>query len=79
VSHLKFRTRLQKHGNSTAVTFSRPILEKAGLKVGDPVEASVTEAGIIEIRPAQADSAVFDSAFEWLVGRYGNTLTALSK
>ena len=79
MSDLKFRTKLQRHGNSTAVTFSRPVLEKVGLHVGDPVEVRVTEAGAIEIRAATADSADFDAAFDWLIGRYGNTLTALSK
>jgi antitoxin component of MazEF toxin-antitoxin module len=76
---IKSRTKLAPRGNSLAITIPRELLDATGLKQGDDVSLLSRDDGVIEIRHAAPDEPVLEDAFEWSIGRYGQTYKDLAK
>jgi len=76
---IKTKTKLTPRGNSLAVTIPRDVLEATGLKQGDDLSLLARDDGVIEIRHAAPGEAELEAAFEWSLGRYGQTYADLAK
>jgi len=76
---VKAAAKLTPRGNSLAVTIPRDVLEAAGLKLGDDLSLIARDDGVIEIRHAAPQEAALNDAFEWSLGRYGQTYRDLAK
>jgi hypothetical protein len=62
-----------------AVNSCPAALEADGLRHGDSLPLTVRDDGVIEIRSAASAEAALTEAFEWSLGRYGETYQALAK
>lgn len=70
--------RLIKAGNSTAVTLPRPVLETAGLTVGDTVRI-IAEAGRVTIDRVNSAHEEDMAAVRHFNARYRRAMAALAK
>ena len=71
-------SRFARHGNSTGLTFTRELLEKAGFDRGDQVAIEAVEGRIV-ITPAKSSYARAMAAFGRSTGRYGRTYSILAR
>ncbi len=76
---IKTTTRLAPRGNSLAVTIPKEVLEATGLRQGDALALLARDDGVIEIRHAAPGEAALEEAFEWSLGRYGETYADLAR
>jgi putative addiction module antidote len=76
---MSLTTKLTPRGNSLAVTIPKELLDATGLKQGDDLSLTARPDGVIEIRHAAPAEAVLNDAFEWSLGRYGQTYRDLAK
>jgi putative addiction module antidote len=76
---IRTSTKLTPRGNSLAVTIPKDVLDAAGLKQGDDLSVVARDDGVIEIRHAVPAEAELEAAFDWSLGRYGQTYAALAK
>jgi putative addiction module antidote len=76
---IKTATKLVPRGNSLAVTIPKDVLDATGLKQGDDLSVIARDDGVIKIRHAAPHETALHEAFEWSLGRYGQTYRDLAK
>jgi antitoxin component of MazEF toxin-antitoxin module len=72
------RARLARQGNSTGLTFTREVLEAAGMERGADVSVDASEGRIV-ITPATSPYSRAMEAFDRSLARYGRTYSILAK
>lgn len=71
-------TKLMRTGNSTAVTLSRDVLQRAGLARGDDVQVEAQEGRVIITKVDSDHARTLDSGRRFM-SRYPKTMAALAK